>query len=933
MGRRLKRFLVVSLGLLLTLALIFVLAGPHLASGPFKRRILALLEEKIDGAVTLDDFSLGWLHGVSLRGLAVREPGVADPAIEVRSLDASPRLLPLLSGRYVIPDLEMEGVVVRARKDGESWNLERLLRLTGTAPEGQRPRPGTLPQTRPREELPSIAAELSLRDVTLFVDDGGGGDPRRIRVADRLTAQVRTSAPVEVRVEGLAGTTLEGSLDLFDGRTLLPAPRRSARLTWSGTSLDPRELPLGGVPLDGRLSLDAEIRLDGSRIAAHGVLSGTNVTVGLEEGSLGAEDLRTELSFEPDVGALAVTGETSLAEVVWVRGDGSCVREEAVTLRHDLLLEPDTARARVRVLELDSELARLRVDEGRVESSAEGELRVDVDLRGSVDLGRAGAIAGEAASVEGRVEIEGRVRARGRTGSVDLEYRAEELVLRGAAGGRERFGRPSGRVRLALVDRRALDVEELSLETRAASVSATGRLELRRRGLPHGSLELEMRSTLAVLRSLSGDLLPGDVEGAFEASGTIESAQDLAFDLALGGDDIRIGPDDARPKQIRATIRGTRDGETEGIECPSISLSTQGAEGTLSARIEPGRRLAVDGKLALMYETLLVHYPLLSIDGLTPGGAGSASLAATVPLDGSDAATGTTARFDARAERLALHDLLLASARVRGSVGGGVAEIEEGTATLAGGRASITGQLAFAQDPPVLFATLGAEGVSINGDSRELIARTVPIFAGVGASVASTAGGRLELTASGTDSDELLRTLRGEGEIRCQGGTVAGSPLVSDLASELDLDDDFDFQAFAAHFDVRDGAVFQQPFSIRTHSVELGLSGVVTLEGAIDATLEVKPLGKDARRFRRYARLLDLGGSIPFGIAGDLASPELVPPDPADLAGDAVDGLLQGGLEGLLERGLEELREREREKDEKRKKRKDGGRDRRDPGR
>jgi len=232
------------------------------------------------------------------------------------------------------------------------------------------------------------------------------------------------------------------------------------------------------------------------------------------------------------------------------------------------------------------------------------------------------------------------------------------------------------------------------------------------------------------------------------------------------------------------------------------------------------------------------------------------------------------------------------------SVADGVAAIRKGAATVQGGTLNFAGQVRYAADPPEATLTARARGVRVVGDTRELIARTAPIFAGVGARVSTEAAADLELTARGRDVASILSSLGGTGEIACSAGEVAGSELVGSLLREIGADGDFRFEPFRAGFAVRDGSVLQDPFVIRTPHADLRLGGVAGLDGSLDFSIGVKPRGRSARNFRRYARILDSGGYVPFAIRGGIRAPSLVPPDPADL----VDQVLDRGVEDLLDR-------------------------------
>ena len=1074
MSRIVKRIAKIAVLGLLVVLLIGGLLGPRLASGLVKSKVVALLSEKVDGSVTIDGLSLGWLSGVSLRGLVVEDPESGAPALTVTKATAHPEILRLIGGDIIVRGVEIEGVDVHAvRRDGE-WNLARILVPSdgGEAPPAKprRGRPGSMPQTRNPTEVPPLRIDATVRDVTVRLDEGDGAEPVTIRAIDRMEVDVKTGEPIRIDLAGLDGVTIDGTLDLFDGATLRDELTRSGSFEVRASDRDlewllallPSSLRSQFVNEDDgtprvafeRADLDHTVTLEGSSLRVAGTAGLSDVVLAAaraafeegesaEDGSEGDDSASREPAAPREIDALTLTVDLAIAlgEDPWPTGDVRLSTGEALVpmeggsepLRVDsvaahvvlgerkqIRLKSSRIESDVLVAEvtgalslfgespsgtanvqgslelgtLSKAMAAIPESGGEVELEATlltGDADGRFELRGTVRSEAVETRAGEATIRDGNVDLQyvlmfdpaemwigidrvtwtsdlltlrteggefrsiddfdnmagvvkiaaetelapiremlpevlpralrGRTTVRGELWSgvgkkaVDLSFTGTGLALEDAEGQPLELGDASAKATMS-VEGRELDVLELTAETSAASVTAKGKLTGRKEALPRGELAITARASIEPLRAMLPTApIPEGLAGIFTVEGTAKSTKKVALDLGVMGSRVRLAVDDEADKTLATRVRGTVDPETLAIDCPQVPFSIDGMKGTASVRMTPGEDLALAGRFDLGLESLRDAFAVYAPDGITATGDGTMTFEVSLPLAEESTPSDLVVDATLAVERLEVADCVLDGASLELGVADGVAEVRNGKARVNGGATTFGGQLQYAATPRVVFAELDAKGVGVSGETQGILARVIPLFAGIGVVVEAATDLDVELTAQGADVEAMKRSLRGGGTIAVRQGTIRGNSRLTRILSDLGEEGDFEFEEFASRFTIMDGAVLQDPFAIRARQAELRLSGVVAFDGRLDYAIDVKPLGQSARNVRRYARILDPDGYIPFGLGGTLASPAVRVPSPEDVVENVLDGLLDRGVDRLLrDRDRDEERDKERRK-------------------
>jgi hypothetical protein len=175
----LRRILKVGV-VLASIVIVAIAFLPTLLSMDWARhRVERQLSAALGSEVTIGGYSFGWFSGLSIDGVAVRNPAgfpVEEKLFEMRALRGDTSIASAVRGRFEVTG-SIEGLAIRVRQKADgTTNFQELL---GTAPgvrvdtgPGERPRPD---RTGTPVDLRNLRLDLELRDafVEVFHEEKG----------------------------------------------------------------------------------------------------------------------------------------------------------------------------------------------------------------------------------------------------------------------------------------------------------------------------------------------------------------------------------------------------------------------------------------------------------------------------------------------------------------------------------------------------------------------------------------------------------------------------------------------------------------------------------------------------------------------------------------------------------------------------------------
>jgi hypothetical protein len=380
------------------------------------------------------------------------------------------------------------------------------------------------------------------------------------------------------------------------------------------------------------------------------------------------------------------------------------------------------------------------------------------------------------------------------------------------------------------------------------------------------------------------------------------------LNVALDGTNLKMSQDGRplSPTPMRMELVG-QEREGGGWTISRLGVTGPGIQtlgGTASFGPKGDMELALDGTLQLkpFSDTWLA----LFASGVKAAGAGVVKVNLSAPAGETPFMERVKGTASGRMDQVqsSIFDLRQVVANV--SIGDRRLQITKGTATLNGGPVDLGGHVEFVDPEPVWKMTVKAADVAVKQEMRPEIARIIPLFAGVGLSLETKAGADITLSGRGFDGTRVRSSLTGGGPLSLSPGFVAGGPILGGLSSLVGIPGRLDFDAVATRFQVKDGRVAQDGLLLTSSVVDIRMSGVTALDGALDWKLGVRvKQGDVGDKWTRWASVLGGDGFLPIGLGGTLDSPSLQPPKPEEL--------LRGGLEGAIKKGIGDLIEPKKE--------------------
>jgi uncharacterized protein involved in outer membrane biogenesis len=161
--KRWKKVLTITGWSLLGMILLVILLAPPIIGSVAKSRIAAIMGERLQGEVTLDDVSFSWPCRLQVDGVRVVPRGFADPLLQIKKVDLHVSLGSALGGR-VIADVEVVAprVIVERGSDGK-FNCEIAPAADKAGKEGD---------SDPAEK-PFLQVGLKIRDGSVVIRSKG----------------------------------------------------------------------------------------------------------------------------------------------------------------------------------------------------------------------------------------------------------------------------------------------------------------------------------------------------------------------------------------------------------------------------------------------------------------------------------------------------------------------------------------------------------------------------------------------------------------------------------------------------------------------------------------------------------------------------------------------------------------------------------------
>jgi hypothetical protein len=231
-----------------------------------------------------------------------------------------------------------------------------------------------------------------------------------------------------------------------------------------------------------------------------------------------------------------------------------------------------------------------------------------------------------------------------------------------------------------------------------------------------------------------------------------------------------------------------------------------------------------------------------------------------------------------------------------------------GTLKLAGELGVTPGSKGLSTENPHI--KIGATDVQANSGLAPLLGYVHPAFSGLDTLEQSAIGGlidcEVDLSYQGMlDAAALAggwealpkEPIQGTITFALDGGTVRGSPLVSELLSKLELGSKTDFVLKPISMQVRDGRIhYDKPWEWTLLGSATTFGGSIGLDHSLDLQWTIPISAELAAKNELLQRLQ--GQSVSASIGGTVTRPKV---SMADLAGDLVKGAVKSEIEDALE--------------------------------
>ncbi|MHC4821334.1 MAG: hypothetical protein ACYTDX_06405, partial [Planctomycetota bacterium] len=189
---------------------------------------------------------------------------------------------------------------------------------------------------------------------------------------------------------------------------------------------------------------------------------------------------------------------------------------------------------------------------------------------------------------------------------------------------------------------------------------------------------------------------------------------------------------------------------------------------------------------------------------------------------------------------------------------------------------------------------VAAKGVQVDRALTTLLERVVPIFSvGDEGSMSGKLSTSLTLDASGVDWKAAKKSMKGNGSLSVDDGVIRNSGIMGQIMSLLGGGDDLEFSNATTKFRVEKRRVWNDNLIIDGEDAPMVLKGSTDFQGRLDYKISAKALNLSKRDRKKFKKLLDKDGNLPFGLKGTLDKPKIKKPNIKDLAGKGVKDKLK----------------------------------------
>lgn len=315
--RKRRRWPWVLVGIVAALLLLVALTPTIASLRPVRGLIIDKVNEQLAGELAVDSWSLGWLSGVQVEGVTLKD-AAGRPAIQIERVVLPASVPALLGSTKRLGVIEIVGpkIDVVLEPDG-SINLAKLTKPAPEAP----PEPAPATDQGPQPLGLDVSGTLRVRDGSVTIREAAGGEPV---VLHGLSVDVKIdslSQAIPLSIKALLGKEC-ARLDIDGSATVTRdgVPDPEALKADLAVKLDPYDLaPVAalarrfGVPVDfgGRLSLDVSAEIEGTTKAktsgtiALAEVSATGGPLGGDEPTLDTTTLAYNLAL--DDGQVTIT--------------------------------------------------------------------------------------------------------------------------------------------------------------------------------------------------------------------------------------------------------------------------------------------------------------------------------------------------------------------------------------------------------------------------------------------------------------------------------------------------------------------------------------------------------------------------------------------------------------------------------------------------
>ncbi|MEE9393201.1 MAG: AsmA-like C-terminal region-containing protein [Planctomycetota bacterium] len=609
-----KKFIKYTLIALLLLVVVIALL-PTIAGGFIRDKVTDQLSASMDAHVEVKDFSFGWLSGLDAKGIVIDGRAADAPDIKIGRLEAKPNLMALLGGEIKIEELRAEKVVVRQRGSAPKTKKSSPTKGDGS---GRGKSSAKEEAAGEASELPKLAINAVVKDLTIIYDDPAYANPIRVESIQEIRVKVKTGEPVTFTIQDPA-ISIEGEAKLFDGRKLRTGDEVdiSARIKSDNGDLGRFKdalapwLEMAG----GRFTMDELITREGGQWKIVGTFNASNLAFADKFKSgrhrIQSVTLNSDFALDTDSNPSGTLNfELKDAEAKGMEGFDEPVVVSVARL--DGVIHPDQ--------KLEVKSATIKGD--LVDMDAEGVIdysgkffkgNFDLTLRAALD--RLAKLSQEPRDLSGDLETkvklttaaDGRVTLRGETTVMNLR----------AAPFKEGMPPLSEDRVLLKHDLTMLDdtitLEDIRLDASFAKARATGSLKLGEEdSASTGQININADANLDDIMALVGDLMPGSASGRVRLVGTLNGRPEgLGFDTTLTGNRVDLthealgdGPFSLGKIDFRAKGTMNRDDDVLDINSLILNSGVCRLQGSMNQRLgddeDSSLRLALAGTADLV---------------------------------------------------------------------------------------------------------------------------------------------------------------------------------------------------------------------------------------------------------------------------------------------------------------------------------------------